>query len=87
MKNSKILDAVLWGLLALGCIGAANVSYANMMGSPCLYLVIIPICYLVLIAYSLMIASVLIPHAGCKHYFFCAGWGTAFVIALSGSVA
>jgi hypothetical protein len=87
MKNSKVADVVLWGLLALGFIGAAKVSYANMMGSPCPYLAIIPICYVVLIAYGMMIASVLIPHAGCKHYLFCAGWGTAFVIALLGSVA
>ena len=87
MKNSKVLDLVLWALLALGFLGALKVSYANLMGSPCPYIAIIPICYVVLIAYGLMIASVLIPHNGCKHYFFCAGWGTAFVIALLGSVA
>ena len=87
MKNSKVSDVLLWALLALGFIGAVKVSYANLMGSPCPYLAIVPICYVVLIAYGMMIASVLIPHIGCKHYLFCAGWGTAFVIALVGSVA
>lgn len=87
MKNVKISDVVLWALLALGFIGAAKVSYANLTGSPCPYLAIIPICYVVLIAYGMMIASVLIPHNGCKHYLFCGGWGAAFVIALMGSIA
>jgi len=87
MKNSTVVDYALWVLLALGFLGALKVSYANFMGSPCPYLAVIPICYVVLTAYGLMIASVLIPHAGCKHYFFCVGWGAAFVIALFGSIA
>lgn len=87
MKNSRILHLVLWALLALGFIGALKVSYENLTGSPCPYLAMIPICYVVLAAYGFMVASMLIGHSGCKHYFFCIGWGTAFVIALVGSVA
>lgn len=87
MKNSKILDLVLWGLLVLGFLGALKVSYANLMGSPCPHLATIPICYVVLASYGLMIAALLISRHGYKHYLFCIGWGTAFVIALFGSIA
>ena len=87
MKNSKVLDLVLWALLALGFLGALKVSYANLTGSPCPYIAMIPICYVVLVAYGLMIAALLISHHGYKHYLFCIGWGTAFVIALLGSIA
>ena len=87
MKMSKVMDLILWALLALGFIGAAKVSYANFMGSPCPFLGPVPICYVVLVAYGLMIASVAIPNSWCKHYLFCGGWGTAFIIALVGSIA
>ena len=87
MKYSKVSDVILWGLLLLGFVGAAKVSYANLMGTPCPYLAMIPICYVVLAAYGAMIASVAIPKNWCKHYLFCGGWGVAFVIALMGSAA
>lgn len=87
MKTLKIIDIALLVLLAAGFLGALKVSIANFSGASCPQIWIIPICYVVLVAYGLMIASVLIRHNGCKHYFFCAGWGTAFVIALLGSIA
>ena len=87
MKNSKIIDIILWALVLLGFTGALKVSYANFTGSPCPYVATIPICYIVLAAYGLMIAAMLISRHGFKHYLFCIGWGTAFVIALAGSVA
>ena len=87
MKNSKVVDIVLWALVILGFLGALKVSYANMMGSPCPYLGIVPICYIVLAAYGAMIVAMLISHHGSEHYLFCMGWGTAFVIALLGSIA
>ncbi len=87
MMNSKLSNIVLWALLLLGFLGAAKISYSNMLGSACPHIGFIPICYIVLAAYGLMILSLIIPHMGCKHYFFCAGWGTAFVIALVGSIA
>lgn len=87
MTLRKISDITLWVLLAIGFLGALKVSYANFTGSPCPYIAFVPICYIVLIAYGLMIAAMLIRNNRCKHYFFCAGWGTAFVIALVGSAA
>ena len=85
MKNSKIVDFILWALVLLGFAGAVKISYANMTGTPCPYVGIIPICYIVLAAYGSMIAAMLISHHGFKHYLFCIGWGTAFLIALAGS--
>jgi len=87
MKKLKIIDIALLALLVIGFFGALKVSFANFGGSPCPHIWIVPVCYVVLMAYGLMIASVVIRHNGCKHYFFCAGWGTAFVIALIGSIA
>ena len=72
MNIQKIVNVTLWILLAIGFLGALQVSYSNLTGSPCPHIWIVPICYVVLAAYGLMIASVLIPHNGCKHYFFCA---------------
>ena len=87
MQNIKIVDIALWLLLALGFFGGLKISYANFTGTPCPYLAFIPICYVVTVAYGLMIASVVIRNYACKHYFFAIGWGTAFVIALTGSIA
>jgi len=87
MNRLKITDIALLILLAIGFLGALKVSFANFTGGACPHLGIVPICYVVLVAYGLMIAAVAIRHNGCKHYFFCAGWGTAFVIALIGSIA
>ena len=87
MQNTKLVDIVLWLLLAVGFLGGLKISYANFTGTPCPYLGFIPICYVVTVAYGLMIASVVIRNYACKHYFFAIGWGTAFVIALTGSAA
>ncbi len=87
MKKSRLIDVALWILLSIGFFGAVSISYSNLSGNPCPYIWVVPICYVVLIAYGLMIASLVVPHIGCKHYFFIAGWGTAFLIALAGSLA
>ena len=87
MKNSKIVDIILWALVLLGFAGALKVSYENYMGSPCPYLATIPICYIVLAAYGSMIAAMLFSRHSIKHYLFCMGWGAAFLIALAGSTA
>jgi len=34
-----------------------------------------------------MIVAVLVKSYAGKHYLFCIGWGTAFVVALTGSIA
>lgn len=87
MKSSKILDVVLWALLAFGFLGGLKISYENLTGNACPHIGFVPICYIVTIAYGLMIASVLIRHNGCKHYLFAIGWAAAFIIALVGSIA
>ncbi len=87
MNTRKIIDSALWLLLAIGFLGAAKVSYANFTGHVCPSIGFVPICYVVLIAYALMIAALLVRNLRCKHYFFCAGWSVAFVIALIGSAA
>lgn len=87
MKNSKLLMVVLWALVILGFVGAVKVSYENFTGSACPNIATVPICYVVLVAYGLMIIALLVGANKIKHYFFCMGWGTAFVIALAGSVA
>ena len=87
MQNNKLIDIALWILLAVGFIGGLKISYENFTGSPCPYLGFIPICYVVTAAYGLMIVAVMIKSYAIKHYAFCVGWGIAFVVALTGSVA
>lgn len=87
MKTNRLISIPLLLLVLFGFLGAAKVSFDNLAGSPCPHLFFVPICYLVLIAYGLMLASLIINHSGCKHHFFCIGWGTAFVIALFASIA
>jgi len=87
MKTLKITDIALLALLAIGLFGALKVSIDNFNGNHCPHIWMIPVCYIVLVAYGLMLLSLVVRHNGCKHYAFCVGWGTAFVIALFGSVA
>lgn len=87
MSQSKLVDTALWILLAIGFLGALRVSYANFTGQVCPQIGIVPICYVVLIGYALMILSLIVKNDGCMHYFFCVGWGSVFVIALVGSGA
>lgn len=87
MKNLKVVDVVLWVLVLLGFFGALKISYANFNGQFCPYVGPVPICYVVLFGYGMMIAALLVPSNALKHYFFCIGWGIAFLIALAGSAA
>jgi len=87
MRKLTITNVLLLLLLAVGFIGALKVSYENFTGSPCPHIVMIPICYVVLVAYGLMLAAMIFSPIKLKHYLFCAGWGTAFIVALAGSVS
>jgi len=73
MQNNKLIDILLWVLLAVGFIGGLKISYANLTGTPCPYLGFIPICYVVTAAYLLMIVAVLVKSYAGKHYLFCVG--------------
>ena len=87
MKTNPLITVPLWALVIFGFAGALKISYENMTGMACPHLFSIPVCYVVALAYGLMLGSLIINHNGCKHYFFCMGWGTAFVIALFASLA
>lgn len=87
MIQRKIIDIALWLLLGIGFLGAINVSYANFSGNECPQIGIIPICYVVLVAYALMIVALLLRSHSDKYSVFFIGWATAFAIALVGSGA
>ena len=87
MKSNPYITFPLWALVLFGFIGAGMVSLDNMRGTACPSLLMVPACYVVTVAYGLMLGSLIINHNGCKHHFFCAGWGVAFVIALFASLA
>lgn len=87
MKSKPLGTYLLWGLVIIGFVSVAKVSFDNINGLACPSLLTIPVCYIVTVAYGLMLGSLIIKHNGCKHHFFCIGWGVAFVIALLASFA
>lgn len=87
MKSKSIGTYILWALVIFGFVSAAKVSINNFNGLACPNLFMLPVCYVVTVAYALMLGSLIINHNGCKHHFFCAGWGIAFTIALLASLA
>jgi len=87
MNNFKVSNVLLWALILFGFLGAIKVSYENFTGNHCPYIAFVPICYVVLVAYGLMVIAMLVSSARGKHFVFCIGWGTAFLIALVGSIA
>jgi len=87
MKTNPLITYPLWALVIFGFVSVAKVSLDNFNGVACPSLLSMPVCYIVTIAYGLMLGSLIINHNGCKHHFFCIGWGIAFVIALLASLA
>lgn len=87
MKSTPFGTYLLWGLVIFGFVSVAKVSIDNLTGLACPSLLSVPVCYIVTGAYALMLGSLIVNHNGCKHHFFCAGWGVAFVIALFASLA
>jgi hypothetical protein len=88
MKTNPLVTYPLWALVLFGFVSVGMVSINNFTGSAaCPDLLYLPVCYVVTIAYGLMLASLIINHNGCKHHFFCIGWGLAFAIALLASLA
>jgi len=86
MKNNRLITFLLWALVIIGFVSAAKVSLANFNGLACPSLFSIPVCYIITFAYGLMLGSLIVNHGGCKHHFFCMGWGIAFVFAVFGSL-
>ncbi|MFT5571517.1 MAG: hypothetical protein ACI9FR_000434 [Cryomorphaceae bacterium] len=87
MKRISYSTISLWGLILFGLITISKVSIENLTGIACPNLFSIPVCYVLTVAYLLMLCSVATNHHGFKHHFFAAGWGVAFVIALFASIA
>jgi len=87
MKTNPIIIYPLWALVFFGLVSTAKVSLDNVNGISCPSIFSLPICYLVTVAYGLMLSSLIIKHNGCKNHFFCIGWGIAFVVALFASLA
>jgi ABC-type uncharacterized transport system permease subunit len=87
MNTNRIIFISLLLLVLYGFFGALIISYQNFQSNACPHLFSIPVCYVVLAAYSSMLISLLVPHKGCKHHFFSIGWGVAFIIALLASIA
>lgn len=87
ITKSTINKLLLFSLLATGFAYAVLVSFRNFSGNLCPSVGPVPICYIVLLAYGLMLLSLLVKHNGIKHYAFTVGWGMAFVFALLGSAA
>lgn len=86
MKTNLLIKIPLWVLVLIGFLGALNVSYFNATtNNVCPHIAIIPVCYVVLAAFSMMLLSLIINQYGCKQHLFIAGWGIAFLIALLGS--
>lgn len=86
MKSTQFGTYLLWALVIFGFVSVGKVSIDNMTGLACPSLLWVPVCYIVTAAYALMLGSLIVNHNGCKHHFFCAGWGVAFVIALFASL-
>jgi len=87
MNSNLKIDAPLWALVIFGLISVTKLSFENFAGVACPYVGPVPVCYIVTFAYAMMLGSLVINHNGCKHYFFCMGWGLAFIIAAFASVA
>ena len=87
MKTNPLITYPLWALVIFGFVSVAKVSFDNFNGLACPSLLSVPVCYVVTVAYGLMLGSLIINHNGCKHHFFCIGWGIAFTIALLASLA
>ena len=87
MKKNPLITYPLWALVIFGFVSVAKVSFDNFTGSACPSLLFVPVCYIVTVAYGLMLGALIINHSGCKQHFFCIGWGIAFTIALLASLA
>jgi hypothetical protein len=82
----KIATTLLWVLIGFGFLGGLNVSYANYTGEQaCPNVSGLAICYVVTLAYGLMLLSLLIQKAAYQLALFLSAWGITFYIALFGT--
>lgn len=87
-KRSKLLRIVCErNVKLLMCFAILLVSYANLTGTACPSLFLVPVCYIVNFAYGAMLGSLVLNRRRNKPYFFYFGWSIGFVIALLASIA
>ena len=86
-KSSVNITArlVVSGLCAIGLVGVVPIAFRHATGAaPCPTLGIVPACYVVLLGYVLIGASVFVG-VGLRTPLFAAGWMPVFSLALMGS--
>jgi hypothetical protein len=82
----NITSVALVLLIGIGFWGALSLSQANFTGqSSCPHLLGLAICYVVAVAYGLMLGSVFLKPAVIHSILFFSAWGITFLIALFGS--
>lgn len=82
----KIVTVLLWVFIGFGLLGGINVSYANFTGTQaCPNVAGVAICYLVTIAYALMLISLLMQKTVYRFGLFISAWSITFLIALFGT--
>ena len=83
----SVTTAALLSIPGIGFWGGLSVSYANFTAQQaCPHLAGLAICYIVTIAYGLMLITLFMKRSRLHTILFCAAWIVTFLIALSGSV-
>jgi hypothetical protein len=83
----SVTTAALLSILGIGLWGGVSVSYANFTAQQaCPHLAGLAICYIVTIAYGLMLITLFMKRSRLHTILFFAAWSITFLFALSGSV-
>lgn len=85
--RSKIITLALLSILGVGFFGGLSVSWKNFTTQQvCPHFAGLAICYIVTIAYGLMLLALSVKQTTLRVILFFSAWGTTFAIALSGSI-
>ena len=83
----NVTTVALLAILGIGLWGGLSVSYANFNAQQaCPHLAGLAICYIVTIAYGLMLITLFMKRSRLHSILFSTAWGITFLIALSGSI-
>jgi hypothetical protein len=83
----SVTTMALLSILGIGFWGGLSVSYANFTAQQaCPHLAGLAICYIVTIAYGLMLIALFMKRSRLHTILFLGAWIVTFLIALSGSV-
>jgi hypothetical protein len=82
-----VVRIILLGFISVGLYGALSVSYDTVSGKlPCPDVASIPACFIVLVAYALMLVAALLPPVKRYKWLFLFGWLAVCLLAVTGSV-